>query len=218
MTFFIHFFIGFLMAFVGLLPPGMLNMTVVRTTIENNKKSGVLFSLGAALIVIHQAFIALFFANYFVKHSEIIEQLSIVGVIVLFTLSIFFFFQARNKFTGEGEKRKGNYFFMGMFMSSINMLAIPFYFFYSSFFQNKGLLFLKNPYILIFVLGAFLGALSLFILYTNFAVLIEKKAQFIATNINYILSILFFILGILTFFRYSSNYIIKLASVKQKDL
>lgn len=189
------------MAFVGLLPPGMLNMTAVRATIENNKKSGLLFSLGAALIVIPQSFVALFFANYFVKHPEIIEQLSIAGVIVLFVLSIFFFFQARKKFKGEGKKSKGNYFFIGLFMSALNMLAVPFYFFYSSFFQSKGLLILQHPFISFFVLGAFLGAFLLFVLYTNFAILIEKRAQFIAKNINYILSILFFILGILTLFK-----------------
>lgn len=189
-----------MMAFVGLLPPGMLNMTAVRTTIEKHKKSGLLFSLGAALIVIPQSFIALFFANYFSKHPEIIKQLSIAGIIVLFVLSIFFFFQARKKFKGEGKKRIGNYFLIGIFMSALNMLAIPFYFFYSSFFQNKGLLILQHPYISIFVFGAFLGAFSLFVLYTNFAVLIENKAQFIAKNINYILSILFFVLGIISLF------------------
>lgn len=200
MTYFTHFFIGFMMAFVGLLPPGMLNMTAVRTTIGTNKRSGLLFSLGAALIVIPQSFIALFFANYFAKHPETIKQLSIAGVIVLFVLSIFFFFQARKKFKGEGKKSKGNYLLIGMFMSALNMLAIPFYFFYSSFFQSKELLILKHPYIPIFVFGAFLGAFSLFVLYTNFAILIEKKAQFIAMNINYILSILFFILGIMSLF------------------
>ncbi len=47
-----------MMAFGGLLPPGILNMTAVRSTIETNKRSGLFFSLGAALIVIPQSFIA----------------------------------------------------------------------------------------------------------------------------------------------------------------
>ena len=43
------------MAFISLVPPGMLNMTAVRTKIEKSKKSAILFSLGAAIIVIPQA-------------------------------------------------------------------------------------------------------------------------------------------------------------------
>ena len=196
-----HLLFGFTMAFVGLIPPGMLNMTAVRTTIEEHKRAGILFSLGAALVVIPQAFIALYFANYFVKHPEVIDRLSYAGIAVLFLLSVFFFFQARKKFKGEGKRKKGNFLLIGMFMSSLNMLAIPFYLLYSTIFEKKGWLILENPYILIFVFGAFLGAFSLFALYANFAVLIQKRAQFIARNINYILSALFFVLGFLTLFK-----------------
>ena len=196
-----HFFLGFVMAFISLIPPGMLNMTAVRTKIEKSKKSALLFSLGAAIIVIPQAYIALAFAKYFAKHPEIIDQLTIAGIVVLFVLSIFFFFLARKKFKGEGKKRKGNFLFIGMFMSTMNMLAIPFYLVLSAVLEKKGLLIMSQPYISIFVAGVFLGAFALFSLYVYFASFIEKRAQFIARNINYILSILFFVLGILTLYK-----------------
>ena len=190
------------MAFLSLVPPGMLNMTAVRTKIEKDKRSALLFALGAAIIVIPQAYIALVFANYFVKHPEVIDQLTIAGIIVLFTLSIVFFFQARKKFKAEGKKRKGNFLIIGMLMSAMNMLAIPFYLVLSSVLEKKGLLIMSQPYISVFVAGVFLGALSLFVLYVYFAAIIEKKAQFIARNINYILSILFLVLGIMTLIKY----------------
>ena len=190
------------MAFLSLVPPGMLNMTAVRTKIEKDKRSALLFALGAAIIVIPQAYIALAFANYFVKHPEVIDQLTIAGIIVLFTLSIVFFFQARKKFKAEGKKRKGNFLIIGMLMSAMNMLAIPFYLVLSSVLEKKGLLIMSQPYISVFVAGVFLGALSLFVLYVYFAAIIEKKAQFIARNINYILSILFLVLGIMTLIKY----------------
>lgn len=189
------------MAFISLIPPGMLNMTAVRTKIEKSKKSALLFSLGAAIIVIPQAYIALAFTKYFAKHPEIIDRLTIAGIVVLFILSLFFFFLARKKFKGEGKKRKGNFLFIGMFMSTMNMLAIPFYLVLSAVLEKKGLLIMSQPYISIFVAGVFLGAFALFSLYVNFASFIEKRAQFIARNINYILSILFFVLGILTLYK-----------------
>lgn len=198
MQYILHIFLGFVMAFISLIPPGMLNMTAVRTKIEKDKKSALQFALGAAIIVIPQAYIALAFAKYFAKHPEIIDRLTIAGVVVLFILSVFFFIQARKKFKGEGKKKRGNFIVIGMFMSMMNMLAIPFYLVLSSVLESKGLLIMAQPYISIFVAGVFLGAFALFALYVVFATFIEKKAQFIASNINYILSLLFFVLGILT--------------------
>lgn len=202
MSYISHIVLGFVMAFISLIPPGMLNMTAVRTTIEKNRQEGIWFILGAALVVIPQAFIALVFARYFSEHPEIVERLKLAGVVVLFTLSVLFFFQARKKFSGKGGKRKGKSFWIGMLMSGMNMLAIPFYLVLSSVLENRGLLRTEQPYINLFVTGVFLGAFSLFFVYVQFAKIIQERAQFIARNINYILSVLFFTLGILTLFKF----------------
>jgi len=202
MLYFSHIVLGFVMAFISLIPPGMLNMTAVRTAIEKNRQEGVWFALGAALVVIPQAFIALVFARYFAEHPEIVERLKLAGFIVLFILSILFFIQARKKFSGKGGSRQGKSFWIGMLMSGMNMLAIPFYLVLSSVLENRGLLQTEQPYINLFVTGVFLGAFSLFFMYVQFARIIEKRAQFIARNINYILSILFFVLGILTLIKF----------------
>jgi threonine/homoserine/homoserine lactone efflux protein len=198
MQYFTHVALGFLMAFLSLIPPGMLNMTALRTKLEKSKKEAILFSLGAAIIIVAQVYIALAFTKYFAKNPQIIERLTLAGTIVLFSLSVIFFIQARKKFKGEGKKKQGNYFLLGMFMSSMNMLSIPFYLFLSAFLKNKELLILQQPYINFFVSGTFLGSFTLFYIYIAFAAFIEKRAQFIARNINYILSALFFVLGILT--------------------
>ncbi len=202
MPYLIHIALGFVMAFLSLIPPGMLNMTAVKTSIQKGRNEGVWFSLGAALVVIPQAFIALVFARYFVENPQVVERLEIAGIIVLFVLAITFFMQARKKFKGEGGKREGKSFLLGMLMSGMNMLAIPFYLVLSSVLENRGLLQTEQPFINLFVTGVFLGAFSLFFLYANFAQIIQRKAQFIARNINYILSLLFLVLGILTLIKF----------------
>lgn len=202
MPYLVHIALGFVMAFLSLIPPGMLNMTAVRTTIEKNRTEGIWFALGAALVVIPQAFIALVFARYFSAHPEVVQRLQLAGIVVLFSLSIVFFYQARKKFKGEGSKRQGKSFWTGMFMSLMNMLAIPFYLVLSSVLENRGLLNTEQPFINLFVSGVFLGAFTLFFVYVQFAQIIVKRAQFIARNINYILSILFFVLGILTLIKF----------------
>ena len=201
MSYFLHIALGFVMAFLSLTPPGMLNMTAVRTTIEKNRNEGIWFALGAALVVIPQAFIALVFARFFGENPYIVERLKLGGIFVLFLLSVVFFIQARKKFKGEGAKRKGKSFWIGMLMSLMNMLAIPFYLVLSSVLENRGLLNTEQPFINLFVSGVFLGAFTLFFVYVQFARVIQKRAQFIARNINYILSALFLVLAILTLFK-----------------
>lgn len=201
MQYLMHVGLGFVMAYLSLVPPGMLNMTAVRNALEKGPNSGKWFSLGAALVVIPQAFVALVFAKFFAQHPEVVDRLNYAGIVVLFGLSILFFVQARKKFKGEGKRRSGKSFWAGMLMSTMNMLAIPFYLVLSSVLENRGVLVTEQPFINLFVTGVFLGAFSLFMTYVRFADLIQKRAQFIARNINYILSALFFVLGILTFFK-----------------
>ena len=107
MQYFIHVGLGFVMAFLSLIPPGMLNMTAVRSAMEKGFKPASWFALGAAVVVIPQAFVALAFAQYFARHPEIVERLNYAGIAVLFTLSVLFFVQARREFKGSGKKRRG---------------------------------------------------------------------------------------------------------------
>jgi threonine/homoserine/homoserine lactone efflux protein len=196
MIYIIHFFAGFLMAFIGLCPPGMLNMTTLRTSLESGLKPASWFALGAALIVIVHSGIAIVFASYLNDHPFIILRLRYLGVMVFFGLSYFFFRKARQKFQGKGKEQSGNFLLQGISMSSINMLGIPFYLGISTLMENKGWILLEWPFTVMVIIGAFLGAFALFYTYAVLAARIVSKIGFIASNINYILSGLFFILGI----------------------
>ncbi len=198
MNYILPFIVGFLAAFIGLLAPSMLNMTSARTAIEKGKQSGIKFAAGAASVVFIQAFIAVTFAKYLVAHPEVITKLKTAAIFVLFGLSIFFYTQARKQFKAEGKQKKGNDFIIGLGMSSLNMLAIPFYLAMATLAESKGWMKIEQPFSTIYVVGAVLGAFSLFATYATFADIIAKRAQFIAKNINYILSALFIILAFAT--------------------
>ena len=193
MDYILPLIVGFVAAFVGLLAPSMLNMTAAKTSLEKGKSAGIQFAAGAASVVTIQAFIAVYFANKITP--EIIKTLQKAAFFVLMGLAIFFFMQARKKFKAEGSDKKGSTFIIGMGMSSLNMLAVPFYLAMAKVGEEYGMI-LDIPYSLVYVVGAVLGAFSLFAIYASFASIIAKKAAFIAKNINYILAGLFVILAI----------------------
>ncbi|MDF1516372.1 MAG: hypothetical protein RQ864_10465 [Lutibacter sp.] len=198
MTYFLHIFYGIAMAYFGLISPGMLNMTVLKIRLNVGKIESLKFALGAAVIVFIQAGIALFFADFFINNPKVIEVLKMAGVFVFFILAIFFFMLSRKKMDAKRKISKGNYFFKGMVMSSVNMLAIPFYLGISIYLGSINKIIIEQPYIFLFILGAATGSFLLFYTYIFFANVISKKISFIATNINIILSLLFLLLGIFT--------------------
>lgn len=201
MEYFSAFITGYLVAFVGLLAPSMLNMTAAKTSMEQGKFAGVQFAGGASSVVFVQASIAVFFAKFLVANPTIITKLKTIAVFVLLGLSVFFFLQAKKEMKIQGKQKKGKPYFIGLAMSSLNMLAVPFYLAMATFGESKGWLAIIMPNSAFYVIGAVLGSFSLFSLYAVFAVIIAKRIQFIAQNINYILSGLFVVLGTITAFQ-----------------
>ena len=201
MSYLVHIFYGIVMAYVGLISPGMLNMTTLKIRVNTGKIESIKFAAGASVIVLFQAGIALFFAGFFVKNPQVIEILKVAAIFVFIALSIFFFFLSRKKVDSISNSNRQYYFMSGIVMSSVNMLAIPFYLGVSIYLVSANKIIIEQPYILFFISGAAIGSFLLFYTYIFFAKFIIKKISFIATNINIILSVLFFGLGILTLIR-----------------
>ncbi|MFK5878069.1 MAG: LysE family transporter [Flavobacteriaceae bacterium] len=202
MEYIIHILLGIFATFVGFLAPGMLNMTAVQIAIEKSVQKSRVFALGASVIILIQASIALYFSTFLSQNPSVIESLEVGGIFVFFALAIFFFMKTRAKLNIKEKKDKEkSYFVRGVLMAVMNMLAIPFYLGISTFLGAEGLLKMEIAYIITFVFGALFGAYLLFFTYISFAKVIIKRANFIAKNINYILSLLFLVLGIWTWIK-----------------
>lgn len=199
MFYLLNLFLGILAAFVGLLPPSMLNMTAARTTLEKDRGAALRFSAGASVVVFFQAYIALAFTKYISHYPGFIEILQKAALVIFLGLMVFFFYQARNqqKKKGSNSRKRASDLAFGALLSTLNVLAIPFYCAVSTMFEVEGWIRLEQPFIILFVTGATLGTFGLLLVYIRFAGIIQKRAGYIARNINYILSglslLLFFI-------------------------
>jgi threonine/homoserine/homoserine lactone efflux protein len=203
LTIFLNFFIGLASAFIGLLPPSMLNMTAARTAIEKDTAAASRFALGASLIVIVQAFIAVSFTKYLSAFPSLIDTLQKIALVVFLVLAVFFFLQAKRKqkASSASSKKKTSDLGFGALLSTLNVLAIPYYCAVSTILDVEGLVRLDQPYIFIFTIGAASGTFSLLFVYIRFAKIIQNKAAYIARNINFILSGLSLVLFVITIFK-----------------
>lgn len=201
-----HVLYGAVIAFLGMVPPGMLNMTALKIRMERGKAQSIKYATGATFIIFCQATIAVVFADFFIDNPLIVEYLKLIGIVVFLILAVVFYKLSRKKlkFDAGEQKPKRKYFIRGLIMSALNMLAIPFYLAISMYLASENRIILEHPYKLLFASGMALGASILFSIYISSYKLISQKASFIARNINLILSVLFVVLAILGIVRYVS--------------
>lgn len=202
MNYLYEFFWGIATAIFGLIAPGMLNMTALKISINIGYKESMRFSIGAITVIFIQSLIGVFFADWLSKHEGVVLLLKQVGIVLFFGLSVYFFWLAyKNSKPGSQLKSpKGNYFFQGIGMSALNMLAIPFYVAMALVYANKGFLRNTPEDFTVFCLGAGLGSFGIFFMYMRFANFIKTRVGFIARNMNVILGCIFVLIASSTWY------------------
>lgn len=192
MNFLICLLLGFVIASLGSITPSFLNLTVVKYSLRNGKKSTFYLIAGYATVLFFQANLGAYLANILMKNSEYITLIQQIGTGILFLLSINFFrihFSSKEK-KKEKEIPKSKSYFYGILMSLLNMMAIPFYFTFISlligfeYFEYN----LLNAFY--FSIGSTIGSFTLYTIYAIVAKNIEHKLTFIASKMDFILGCL----------------------------
>lgn len=190
------FFLATFIAFVAFLIPGMINMTIVKIAIEQSKKKAFKFISGTLLTIGIQVSIATIFSKFLSENKRIEEWMTYIGIVIFVVLAILFYRQAKLNKPIKGITNGD--FFSGMKLAAMNMLVIPFFLGYSTAMEKSGVIENKMPNTAFFIVGAVFGSFIMFTIYLFLADFIEKRANFIARNINYILSFIFLVLTIIT--------------------
>ncbi len=171
-------------------------MTTVRTSIDHGRKAGFLFALGASSVNAVQSLIAFAFLRFLDSNPDVIIWLKRIGVIVLFTLAYFFYRQSKKVIAARENTKHTPPLVLGLFLSSINMLALPYYFASALALEAGNQITAIAPFIYFMSLGVFLGGFMMFSLYAILADVVARRSEFITRNLNIMLSTLFTILGL----------------------
>ena len=200
MTLFLSFIFGFSTSFLGMVFPSMLNMTTVKISIERGKLNAIKFALGVSTITLLQAYIAIFFTKFLKENPEFIIILKKVALVIFAMLSFYFYkeFKKDNKSTSEFKQKCKDTFLVGLFLSALNMFAIPFYYGITTVLNNFGWMKLSQNNILLFVIGSAIGTFMILYSYSNFANILNRKNKVKSNKLSLVLSILTGVLAIIT--------------------
>ena len=106
--------LGLCIAFIGVIPPGMLNMTAAKISLKEGHTRGFVFSIGVCLIVAVQTYLAAVFAKYLSQHPDVIDILKRVALVLFVLISIYFFLVAKSEDNihemGASKSKKSRFF------------------------------------------------------------------------------------------------------------
>jgi len=197
----IIFFLGLIIALVGVVPPGLLNMTAAKISLKEGHTRGVVFSIGVSTIVLIQTYVAAIFASYLSHHPEIVNILQRVAFVVFVLITIYFLFIAKiePKEVAEPEIRsKKSRFFQGVFMSGINVFPIPYQAYMTITIASFGWLDFNQISIISYVAGAAMGTFVMLYVYMFFFDKIKNKSITSQKSMNYLIGTVTGVISIIT--------------------
>ena len=197
------FLITYFAALLGVVPPGLVNMSVAKTCLKRGKTNGIYMALGASLIVLLQAAIAIMLARYIFDNTYINSILLRAGFVIFLIMMFYFLLMAQRKRREvEVTPTSGiKSVFKGIIIGALNIFPIPFFVALAAALNVNGDIeyhLLNNT---AFVLAASLGTFTTLYLYALFFAKIEAEGTFFVKYSNYFMAALMLVLLVITLIR-----------------
>lgn len=189
---------GFVLSFSGVLPPGIININTAIISVEKGTSKGVVFALGACLVVVFQVLISVLIAKHINMDDSVILMFEKIAVFIFFVLAVYFFLCAKKppkrKPIAENLNRKA--FLKGAFFSAINFFPLPYYIGWSKWLNFRGKFEFTNLNIALFIFAVILGTFIANYLYIIFFRRYKANPDKFSKRANYALSILTFSIAV----------------------
>ncbi len=187
---FLTFFIGIIANFIGYIPPGNINLTLVQITINRGLKQALMFITSFSCIE--------FFFTYFIMHAAkwlsaqaklgtVIDWVMVVLFGVLGTIT--WIHRKKPPETNYSEHESIRY---GILLGFLNPMQIPFWMITGTYLITHEWILDGKLALVIFSLGSAAGAFLALLLYARFAKYIQSKFALSTLVINTSIAILFF--------------------------
>lgn len=205
----LHLLTGLGISFVGALPMGIINLYVFETAVKQGRLRAFYVALGAVLIEMAQAAAAVGLVNYIYQYPNMAFYTRLFAVPVFLFMGVYQLLQAPKK-PQEPDKIKHfavaqnnapvwRAFGMGVFLSSINMMAIPYWLFYSSYLIAGGYLISSSPfYVALYIAGIALGSMLVCMFYAQAGSYMAKRFTQNTTTINRVIGCILIALALYT--------------------
>lgn len=175
----LNFIVSFAFSFIGTIPPGTLNLSILQLGLANRIGAAWRFALAAALVEYPYAWLAVRFERLIVSTPGITENIQLIAAIVMLALGFFNLWSARHP-SRFSERFNNSGFRRGLVLGILNPLALPFWLGAVAYLNSQNWIQLDTPLRLhCFLAGVSAGALALLM---ALAFLARYVVQFLKNN------------------------------------
>jgi threonine/homoserine/homoserine lactone efflux protein len=158
------FFTGMLVSFLGSLPLGTLNVAAMQISVSDGIIAAMLFSAGSLLAEVIYVRLSLVAMDWIRKQEKLFRILEWITLAIVLALAISSFYAALHPSESKNailSRSTLPHFVLGLTMSALNPVQIPFWFGWSTVLFTKKILLPRkdhyNTYIIGIGLGTFMG-------------------------------------------------------------
>lgn len=155
------FFTGMLISFLGSLPLGTLNIAAMQIAISDSILSALFFSLGSLTAEVVYVRLSLIAMDWVRKQQKLFKILEWVTLGIVVALAVASFYAALHPTNHKNVFLSSSLhpYLLGLMMSAVNPVQIPFWFGWSTVLFTKKVLLPKSSHYNIYIIGIGLGTL-----------------------------------------------------------
>lgn len=155
------FFLGFIFSYVGSIPPGTLNVTVLQIALERQVNIALRFALAVSIIEYPYAWIGVQFEYYISRSPVILENFQLIAALVMTLLGVSNLLPGKAP-TGLARRFQESGFRRGIILSLLNPMAIPYWMGFTAYLKVQGWIDLSTVGLLhSYVFGTAVGTMAL---------------------------------------------------------
>lgn len=156
------FFTGMLVSFLGSLPLGTLNIAAMQIAITDGVAAAMFFSMGSLLVEVIYVRLSLVAMDWVRRQEKLLRALEWVTLVIVLALAASSFYAALNPKVNENVILSSTLprWLLGIVMSAVNPVQIPFWFGWSTILFTKKILQPRKDHYNTYILGIGLGTFA----------------------------------------------------------
>ncbi|MEO0775530.1 MAG: LysE family transporter [Bacteroidota bacterium] len=196
MSLFLYFWIAFGLSFIGSLPIGLITLNIVQRSIQKGKPAGMMMALGATVMECIYPYVALLSLDTLVENVVFDQSIQIVGTLVFFGMGVYYLRKESRPPLPVAQYDRRD-FFRGVVVATMNVLVVPFWIFLALWLEANGIALKGQAVLVVFSLGAGLGALLAFGAYVWLSGWIMQRLVLINRYLDRVIGGIFLLLGLI---------------------
>ncbi len=191
----IHFFLGLIAVIIGAVPLGLVNLSVVESTLKKGRLEGLKISFGATLTELVFVLLSLFAGTRLagILEDNPVAEIAVVLVLVVAAIT----FLVRKNGAKETNQRSFNPILKGAFFNLISIQVLLYWLIAIAFLQTSIGIVFTIECIIAFCLAVAIGKMGVLFFYARSADAIVKRSSFLSKKINTVIGLVLLVVALL---------------------